>query len=175
MKWTHSSLLAIAPLALLMACAPQDSSDAEANAYAQDAVKVDRAAVGRALDALQDAYVAAFNGGDAAGIAALFSADGRMSPPLSPALDVAGIEEDYTASFASGVPTKLEVMREDFVAADGMVVGWGTFTVTMTPAEGDPIVSTGRYGSVCRRDPDGTLKIFRHMYNYEVPPPGFGE
>ena len=171
MKWNRSSLLAIAPLALLVACAPQDSSYSEAEATAEDAMKVDRAAVGQALDAVEDAYIAAYNAGDAAGIAALFAADGSMAPPETPSLDVAGIEEAYSASFASGPGMVLEVMREDFVVGDGMVAAWGSYTVTATPDGGDPIVSSGRYGNVSRLEPDGSLKIFRHMYNYEVPPP----
>jgi ketosteroid isomerase-like protein len=175
MRWNYRFLFAVAPLALLAACTPQDASYAEAEATAQDVMKIDRTAVAQSLDALEAAYIAAYNGGDAAGIAALFAADGRLSPPLTPALDVAGIEEAYAASFVPGVSMTLEVMREDFIASGGMVVAWGTYTVTAPSPEGEPIVSSGRYGSVSRQDPDGSLKIFRHMYNYEVPPPGFGE
>jgi len=69
----------------------------------------------------------------------------------------------------------LEVMREDYFLKGGMAAAWGAFQVTGTPAEGEPFVSSGRYGSVMRQDPDGKWKLYRHMYNYEVPPPGFGQ
>lgn len=170
MKWYRKSLLIVAALALVAGCAPPESTD-----MADEAPMVDVAAFEASLNALQDAYIAAYNGGDAAGIAALFAADGRLSPPMSPALDVAGIEATYAASFAAGIPMVLEVMREDFLLTDGMAVAWGTFEVTATPPEGESFVTSGRYGSVMRMDPDGTWKLFRHMYNYEVPPPGFGQ
>jgi ketosteroid isomerase-like protein len=65
-------------------------------------------------------------------------------------------------------------MREGMVASGDMVAAWGGFVVTASTPDGEPIVSNGRYGIVCRQEPDGTWKIFRQMFNYEVPPPGFG-
>jgi len=136
---------------------------------------VDLAAFEQGLAAIEEAYIVGYNGGDAAGLAALFTEDGMMSPPLSPALGRAEIEANYVASFEAGIPMTLEIMREDFLVSGSMAVGWGSFQVTATPPEGDPFTATGRYGSVMRMDADGTWKLFRHMFNYEVPPPGFGE
>lgn len=166
---------ALALVALLVACTPQDSAYVEAEATADDAVKVDVAAFEQELEALQEAYVAGYGNADAAGLAALFTEDGVLSPPLSPALDRAGIEAMYSAIFESGVPAALEVMREDYVISGDMAIGWGSFQVTFTPADAEPFSASGRYGSVLKKGADGTWKLFRHMFNYEVPPPGFGE
>jgi ketosteroid isomerase-like protein len=159
----------------LAACAQQDGAYVEEEATVADAMQVDAAAFAADLDALQDAYAVAYNAGDAAGLAALFTEDAMMSPPLTASVDLAGIEASYVAQFEAGIPMTLEIMREDFFVSGNMAVGWGAFQVTAAPPEGEPFTSGGRYGSVLRMEPDGTWKIFRHMFNYEVPPPGFGE
>ena len=47
--------------------------------------------------------------------------------------------------------------------------------VATVVAEGaEPFMVTGRYGTIQRQEPDGTWKTYRHIFNYEVPPPGFG-
>jgi ketosteroid isomerase-like protein len=175
MKLNLRTLLPVAALVLVAACAQQDSAYVEADAATADVEKVDLAAFEQSLQAIEDAYIEGYNGGDAAALAALFAEDGQLSPPLSPALDRAGIEAMYAASFEAGTAMVLEVMREDFMVFDDMAVGWGAFQVTGTPAEGEPFTANGRYGSIMRMDPDGTWKLFRHMFNYEVPPPGFGQ
>lgn len=160
--------------ALLVACTPQETADVAEEAY-EAAEQVDMSAITEAMDAIEADYIAAYNAGDAAGVAALFAADGLQSPPLMAALDAAGIEAALAAQFVEGMSFALEVEREDYVASYNMVAAWGAFTVTATPVEGEPVVSSGRYGVVSRMEADGTWKIFRHIYNYEVPPPGFGE
>jgi ketosteroid isomerase-like protein len=167
--------LAMTMIALAAACAPQDSGDTvEYAETTADEGMMDTAAAEAAMDRIEADYIAAYNAGDAAGLASLWAPDGTQAPPLTGTLDRAGVEETYAASFAEGIPMELEVMRDGMVASGDMAVGWGGFVVTMTPAEGEPIVTSGRYGVVIREEPDGSWKILRHMFNYEVPPPGFG-
>jgi len=175
MKWIHNQWLAAAMLSLAVGCAPQDAGQAarEAETTADEGMS-DMAATESAMDEMEAAFIAAYDAGDAGALAALWAPDGTQAPPLSETLDRAGIEANYTAQFADGVPMALEVMREGMVVSGGMVAAWGGFVVTMSPPDGEPIVSNGRYGIVCRQEPDGTWKIFRQMFNYEVPPPGFG-
>lgn len=153
---------------LLTACAPQESAEMAEEAPAETA---DMTAVTEAVDAMESAYVAAYNAQDAAGIAALFAADGTQAPPEMAALDRAGVEASYAEQFSMGETFDLQVEREDFVASGDMIVSWGRFEATVTPAEGEPWTSTGRYGVVNRKEADGTWKIYRHMFNYETPPP----
>ncbi len=164
----------LALVVLVAACTPQETADVAEEAYAE-AEQMDMAALAEGMDALEAAYIAAYDAGDAAGLAALFSADAMQSPPMSPALDVAGIEAMYAAQFAEGLGFALTVEREDFVASGDMVVAWGSFEVNAAPEGMDPIMANGRYGTVVKKQADGSWKIFRHMFNYETPPPGFGE
>ena len=174
MKWYRGSLFGMAALVLVAACAPQETAEVKEDA-APKVEKVDKAVIEAAMDAIEAGYVAAYNAGDAAGIAALFAEDGYQSPPLMPRLDKAGVEAMYTAQFEGMEALQLEVMREGYVADGKRVVSWGGFRVVMTPTGGEPVESTGRYGVVNRQDPDGTWKIVGHIFNYEVPPPGFGQ
>lgn len=171
----HWMWLPMAALVLVSACAQQDGAYEEVAETAAEIMQVDNAAFEASLDALQDAYIDGYGNSDAAALAALFTEDGMMSPPLSPALDRAGIEAMYAGLFEEGVPASLEVMREDYMVSGDMAIGWGAFEVTFSPPEGEPFMASGRYGSVMKQDADGSWKLFRHMFNYEVPPPGFGE
>ena len=174
MKRYRKSLFGLAALVLVAACAQQETAEVKEDA-APKVEKVDRAALEAAIDGIEAGYVAAYNAGDAAGIAALFANDGVQSPPLMPQLDKAGVEAMYAAQFEGMEAQQLEVMREGYVTDGKQTVSWGGFRVVMTPAGGEPVEATGRYGVVNRQDPDGTWKIVGHMFNYEVPPPGFGE
>ncbi len=166
--------LPAAALVLVAACAQQDAAYEEAEAVAEDVMEMDYAAFEAELDGLQAAYIAGYDAGDAAALAGLFADDGMMSPPMSPALDKASIEAMYGEMFAAGATGSLEIMRESYMVKGDKAVGWGSFAVTMMGPEGEPFTTTGRYGSVMMKDADGAWKLYRHMFNYEVPPPGFG-
>jgi len=174
MKWCRRSLFGLVALVLVAGCAQQETAEVKEDA-APKVEKVDQAALEAAMDAIEADYIAAYNAGDAAGIAALFAEDGVQSPPLMPQLDKAGVAAMYTAQFEGMEALQLEVMRESYVADGKRVVSWGGFRVVMTPTGGEPVEATGRYGVVNRQDPDGTWKIVGHIFNYEVPPPGFGQ
>jgi len=174
MKWYRGSLLGVAALVLVAACAQQETAEVKEDA-APKTEAVDMAAMEAAMDGIEADYVAAYNAGDAAGIAALFAEDGVQSPPLMPQLDKAGVEAMYAAQFEGMDAQQLEVMREGYVTDGNHPVSWGGFRVVMTPTGGEPVEATGRYGVVNRQDPDGSWKIVGHMFNYEVPPPGFGQ
>jgi len=162
----------LALVALLTACEARDAGDyAEEVAEVGAALVLDAEAAAAVVDVIEQAYVAAYSAEDAAGIAALFSADGTQGRPLFPSYDVAGIEAAYAEQFASGADYSLEVMREDMVVADGWIVSWGGFVATVTAEGAEPVEVTGRYGSVNRQEPDGTWKIYRHIFNFIVPPP----
>jgi ketosteroid isomerase-like protein len=167
---------ALALVALLAGCATEEAAD-----YAGEAAEVgaalvlDAEAAAAVIGGIEQAFITAYDAEDAAGIAALFAADGTQGWPLAPSLDVAGIEETYAMQFASGADYSLQVMREDMIVADGWIASWGGFVATIAAEGAEPVEVTGRYGSVNRQEPDGTWKIYRHIFNYIVPPPGFGQ
>lgn len=163
-------LLLVAAAAFACAEAEDDMHDEEVHDSAA-AMKVDVQGVGQAMTDLENAYIEAYNGGDAAGVAALFATDGTQSPPDGPSLDPAGIEADLTATFGSGASFSLTIEHEDVIVGEGRAASWGGFTVTVTALGAEPATYNGRYGVVVRQEPDGTWKILRHLFNYENPPP----
>jgi ketosteroid isomerase-like protein len=166
----------LALVVLLAACATQDAADyAEETAEVGAALILDAEAAAAVIDGIEQAFITAYDAEDAAGIAALFAADGTQAQPLGASLDVAGIEAAYAEQFAAGGDYSLEVMREDMVVADGWIVSWGGYVATVAAEGAEPFEVTGRYGSVNRQEADGTWKIYRHIFNYIVPPPGFGQ
>jgi ketosteroid isomerase-like protein len=166
---------ALSLVVLLAACAPQETADVTEEAAEAAAQVLDTEAATAVLDAMEQGYIAAYGAEDAAGIAALFTADGTQAQPLQPTLDLAGIEAAYAEQFASGADYSLEVMREGMVVADGWIASWGGYVATVAAEGAEPVEVTGRYGAVQRQEVDGTWKIYRHMFNFVVPPPGFGE
>jgi ketosteroid isomerase-like protein len=153
---------------VLAGCQPAEVEEA-----VEEIAPAQMEAVAPAMDELEAAFVAAYDAQDAAGLAALFTDDGTQSPPLSPMLDKAGIEAAYVEQFAAGPAIALAVERQGMVTSGGTTVAWGYFTLT---AEGDEEpTATGRYGVRCAQQDDGSWKIAGHMWNYELPPPGFGQ
>ncbi len=165
---------ALALVALFAACAPQETADVTEEVAEAAPQVLDAEAAAVVVDAMEQGYIDAYDAEDGAGIAALFAADGSQARPLSPSLDVAGIQAANETTFASGADYSLEVEREGMVVADGWIVSWGGFVATVVAEGAEPVTVTGRYGTIQRQEPDGTWKIYRHIFNYEVPPPGFG-
>ena len=172
----HGRMLwpALACVAVLVACAPQETADVAEDVTEAAAQILDAGAAGAVVDVIEQNFIDAYDAEDAAGIAALFAADGTQAPPLLPTLDVAGIQAANETTFASGADYSLQVEREGMVVADGWITSWGGFLATVVAEGAEPVTVTGRYGTVQRLEPDGTWKIYRHIINYEVPPPGFG-
>ena len=172
----HGRMLwpALAFVALLVACAAQETADVTEDVTEAATQVLDAEAAAAVVDAMEQGYIDAYGAEDGAGIAALFAADGTQARPLEPTLDVAGIEAANETTFASGADYSLEVEREGMVVADGWITSWGGFLATVVAEGAEPVTVTGRYGTIQRLEPDGTWKVYRHIFNYEVPPPGFG-
>jgi uncharacterized protein (TIGR02246 family) len=158
------SLLLVAALAVgAAACAPQETAPVE-----------DETAKTAELDGFVNAYIEAYDAGDAAALAALWAEDGTLSPPMTATVERAGIEALYAAMFASGGGLTLEVSREDAIFSGDRVASWGGFVVNGQGPDGAPFAAEGRFGNVLRKEADGSWRLVRHMYNWVTPPPGFG-
>ena len=180
---TYSRLLLLPTLAVVFACADNDRSEMleEVKEKAEVATKTAEKMVQAkdewteeamaATDRIQADYIAAYNAEDGAGIAALFDSDGTIAPPGMASITQAGIGAYYDAQFDSGADFKLTVDREGMFVSGDMSVAWGTYVATMTMEGAEPVTVDGRYGSISKRQADGSWKIYRHMFNYINPPP----
>ncbi len=177
MHRTRVPWLLIAAAVVGSACAPDESETVE---KAEVAEKMEQAAEKKmenvkaaeaAVIEIESAFIAAYNDENGAGIAALFAPDGTIAPPGMMSLEKPAIAQYYDAQFASGGDFTLEVEREDMVVAGKTVVSWGGYAASVVMEGADTVLTTGRYGVVSKLQPDGTWKIYRHMFNYITPPP----
>ena len=125
----------------------------------------------KANDAIETAFIKAYDAENGAGIAEQFAPDGTIAPPGMASIKQSGVAAYYDAQFSSGADFSLTVDREGIVVSGDMSVAWGSFIATMAMEGADPVVTDGRYGVVSKRQADGSWKIYRHMFNYINPPP----
>ena len=180
---SRSRWLLIPTLSLALACAEDDRAEMaeEVNETAAVAAKTAEKMVQAkdewakeamsATERIQADYIAAYNAENGAGIAALFDPDGTIAPPGMASITQAGIAAYYDAQFASGADFTLTVERESMFVSGDMSVAWGTYVATMAMEGAESVAVDGRYGSISKRQADGTWKIYRHMFNYINPPP----
>ena len=119
-----------------------------------------------AINQMAANYAAAENAGDLDGIMAVFTDDAVRMPPNAPA--IIGKE-----SIRSLMQTNLEQNTyqldnppEEVQVSGDLAFARGTYTVTVTPkAGGESIQLEGKYLVVCQKQPDGSWKAARDIWN----------
>ncbi len=153
----------IAVVLIVAACAPPPE---EAEPVAEETTTTE--ADVEAINALADSVEEAYNRGDAAALIALHADDAVSMVPNQPAL--AGKEEISQAiqtAFASN--TYNLSLSTDEVQVCGNWAFWrGTYSITITPAEGELIEDAGKVLNILQRQPDGSWKQARHIRNSDL-------
>lgn len=124
----------------------------------------------KALTAVNARYTAAFNKGDVAEFAKVYSRDATLLPPNAAALQgTAAIAEWWQGGWKAGVRnvglTTLEVFGHGNQATEV-----GTYQFDMQSPDGATAGSDhGKYIVLWKRDAKGQWKWFRDIYNSDVP------
>lgn len=126
--------------------------------------------------AVVDDFLKAYNAGDAAGIAAAFTAEGAWMPPNRPAVVgreamAASLKADFEGipeSFAS--VTLAEAVVDQSISGDWGYMQ-GTYEWVATPKKGAPLKTVGKWLAVARRQPDGSWKMSHFCWNDDAPMP----
>jgi uncharacterized protein (TIGR02246 family) len=144
-----------------------------AGACAAPPAPVDTTADVAAVSAVAEAWAAAYNAGDAAAVAALYSADAVFMRNHQPALEGQAAVQTAMEEQMAAMTTMINVMPDQTLVMGDTAVGTGTFTMTLTPkAEGAaPINDEGGYMVVMQRQADGVWKIWRQIGNSAMPMP----
>ena len=107
-------------------------------------------------NALDKAFLAAFNSGNADAMSALYwnSPDAVSFPPEElVARGIEGIRKSNAAVVKSMAGGKLEITESHQIPFQDVVVGWGLWRFTMPVEGGTPIAMVGRYTDVkAKRD-----------------------
>ena len=126
-----------------------------------------------AIQALVQAWVAAVEAGDVAGILALYTDDIVQMPPDKPAnRGKQAIEEYYRPGFElfSVEATWPVEGTEEIIVADGWAFHVSEYILRVTPkAGGETIEERGKIIEICRQQPDGSWKFAREIWNRNSP------
>lgn len=154
-------------LALAGACSPT-GNDAGGNAAANSSATQDTGAI----DKLRAAYTSAWNAGNAAEIADLYTEDAVALPGNQPTADgrdaILKYNQDFFAQFTPG---KMELTPEETKIMGDWAFDRGTYHMMATPTSGgDAVEAQGRYLVILQRQADGSWKVARDTDNTASPP-----
>jgi uncharacterized protein (TIGR02246 family) len=138
--------------------------------------KRDVAADMKAIKALNDSMITAFNSSDAAAVAATYADDAVMMDPNEAAIEGRqAIQAAYEARSkereSEGVAVTYAFTPLEIQVAGDWAYDRGNYTVTVTPKSGKPMERSNKYLTIYRRQPDGSWKIYRDISNSNEPPP----
>jgi ketosteroid isomerase-like protein len=161
-------VLVLVPFLALISCAQQEE-DAESQAMEMAMTAVDLEAVGNTIAEMNDAYIEAFVGGDAAALAAMYSADGmRMPPNLTADRGREAIQAAFAKQFEMTASRTLELETIDYGASGELVYSVGTYAVGYE-MEGEPVTDSGKWLVVSRVSPEGEWQVVAQVWNSDLP------
>ena len=154
----HCSIYVLAGAMLLPAgCAPREETDAEV--------------VTAAVNEIWSQYSSSLNSGDIDAWVALWAEDGIQMPPNSP--PVVGKERirERNKAVLDQFSFDMSITNEEVEVAGDWAYSRGTYMATLTPKQGgEPVLIDGKYMTILLRQPDGSWKIRRDIFNSNVPP-----
>ena len=153
---------------LLSACAPQAGQQAELVAAEASSSEADVEAIKRVNVDL----INAFNAGDVSAAVALVMDDAADLPQNhSAVVGKEAIRSFVQSDFSQFTMNFADEIVEVELAGDLAVV-WSNYAVTLTPKDGgEPVENNGKWLKVLKRQPDGSWKFSRNIWNSDNPPP----
>jgi uncharacterized protein (TIGR02246 family) len=124
-----------------------------------------------AIKRLREVHIAALNDGDADAWAGTFTDDGVQMPPNAPAnIGHEGILK-WSRGFLAPFRIRFALLVDEVQAASTWAFESGTYNIDLTPKSGGgSIQDVGKYITVYQRQPTGTWKIARDIWNSNNPP-----
>lgn len=120
-----------------------------------------RSSIRQQIDNTNAAFVAALRRGDSAGMAAVYTADGQLLPPGSPAMSgKAAIQAFWQGALDMGVADgTLETLELDVYGDTATEVGQGVLKT-----KDGQVIDTAKYIVLWKQE-NGTWKWYRDLYN----------
>ena len=153
------SITIVAPVLLLAACNSNQGPD-----VAADTAKI---------NSIWTEYESSYNSGDIEAWMSLWTDDGMQMPPNeSPISGKDRIRERNTAVLDQ-VTFEMDITNEEVGVARDFAYSRGIFSATVTPKDGgQPISVDGKFMTILVRQPDGSWKIHRDIFNSNSAPGG---
>ena len=119
----------------------------------------------KVIEAVNDAFMAAFARGDAAGMAAVYTEDAEILPPKSNVVSGrSAIHTFWQGALDMGLKAA-ELKTVELESADDLAYEVGTYRLM---ARGNQVADEGKYIVVWKRE-GGEWKWHRDIYNSSVP------
>ncbi|HEX4997738.1 MAG TPA: SgcJ/EcaC family oxidoreductase [Terriglobia bacterium] len=142
----------------LIGCAPPPSNESPSNS---DTTPIDK---------VRTDFSDAFNAGDAARVAGLYTADGVVMPAHQPAITGHDAIENYNKQMFDMYTAKISITPAETKVYGDRGMDRGTFTLELTPkAGGNPIMDEGKYLVLLQRQSDGSWKVTHDIDNTNLP------
>ena len=141
------------------------------NSNVPPAAPPDVAAVTAEIEGIFTEYGDSLGAGDAERWTQLWVEDGVQLPPGAPPnVGRDKIFASISADMAQGTYEDMDIHVDEVLVAGDLAIARGMYTVTFVPNDGsDPVFVDGKYTTTFQRQPDGSLKIYRDIFNSNVP------
>jgi uncharacterized protein (TIGR02246 family) len=151
---------------LMVACAK-----AADNASVQQAGSTnDPAAVRAAIDSQLTRFRDGMLKSDTAAMAAIFTDDAMVFAPGAPlSHGRAAINKANADMFANATVTAFKLTTTDVIVTGDYAIETGAYDMTVKPKAGKAESDVGKYVTVWHKQPDGSWKIIRDIFNTDKP------
>jgi uncharacterized protein (TIGR02246 family) len=132
----------------------------------------DVAAVRKVIEETNAKFTEAFNRGDAAGVAALYTDDATVMPPNDEMVKGRQGIQDLLNGFMQMGGKDLTLTTVDVSGSGNTAYEIGKYSFTLQPEGQAAMTDSGKYVVVWKRQADGTWKLHVDIWNSDMPLPG---
>jgi uncharacterized protein (TIGR02246 family) len=126
-----------------------------------------------AIDRVREQHVAALNAGDADAWVAEFTDDGVQMPPNAPANIGKEAITAWSQGFLSHFRVQFALDVDEVRILDEWAFERGDYSIALDPsAGGSSLKDTGKYITLYKREPSGTWRMARDIWNSSNSLPG---
>jgi uncharacterized protein (TIGR02246 family) len=126
----------------------------------------------QAINRVREAHIAALNRGDADVFVAVFSKDAVQMPPNEPANLGSDAIRRWAQAFLNQFSTQFSLSVEELRMGSDWAFERGTYTIILRPRGGEALQDLGKYITIYQRQPDGSWKTARDIWNSNHRSPG---
>lgn len=160
-------VLVLVPGLGLVACAEQAGE--EGAETMEMAMAVDMEALGEAIADITAQWDAAYEAGDAASLAALYTEDAFRMPPFEATeRGREAVEQAYAEMFAATSEREITINPIEYGGSGNLSFTVGTYSYSYL-MEGETFTDEGKYLVVSKMADDGTWKILAHSWSSNLP------
>ncbi len=132
----------------------------------------DVAAVRKAIEETNAKFAEAFNRGDAAAVAALYTDDATMLPPNDEAVQGKQKIQEFGDGLVKMGAKGLTLTTVSVGGNGDTAYEIGKYTITIQPEGQAAMLDTGKYVVVWKKQADGAWRLHADIWNSDLPMPG---